>query len=407
MKREDIVSKLKQFPAAAAANALWKCRQSKQQYQALTRTYASPSVLTEPQQVTELGRRLWLTAGGDKQHAPLPFAGRLRVLYVGTDQQQDYSGIIQSLERLADVTVFEQKPGVYGQMWPRTQTAVESVREHNGRLLLEYIGAEPAIDLVIGQMWGLSMHWRALARLRDLGIPVVNIGMDDRHAFTGWKLADGDRGGTQGLIPYISLACTAAPECVQWYAAEGGQAIFWPEASDPNLFAVNAVEKAHDVCFVGANYGIRARMVQALEKSGVSVRTYGNGWSNGRISLEEMPELFAASKIVLGCGTIGYCSDFFALKMRDFDATMSGSMYVTHANPDLGCLFRKDAEIVTFKELSQLVEVVHHYLEAEDEREKIAAAGALRARREHSWDARFAMMFRYLFETQILSPAAK
>jgi hypothetical protein len=376
MMRENIVAWLKQFPLAADANARWKCRQSKQQYQALTRRYAAPSVLTEPQQ-------------GKRPH----------VLYVGTDKQQDYSGIIQALQRVADVTIFEQEPGVYGQLWPRIRAAADSVRTHNGERLLHYVqpGEGRGIDLVIGQMWGLSMHWRALAQVRERNIPIVNIGMDDRHAFVGWQLPDGAQGGTQGLIPYLSLSCTAAPECVKWYEAEGGAAIFWPEASDPSVFSAPTATKEHDVCFVGANYGIRAEMVQMLERAGIAVRTYGAGWSNGRISVEEMPKLFAASKIILGCGTIGYCRDFFALKMRDFDAAMAGSMYVTHANPDFAPLLREGVEIVTFKELPQLVEIVRHYLQAETEREQIAAAGAVRARREHTWDARFALMLHSLY----------
>lgn len=398
MNRENVVAWLKQFPPAADTNAWWKCRQSKQQYQALTRRYATPSVLTEPLQVAKLGSQLWQGAdSGQGQDGGQ--GGRPHVLYVGTDQQQDYSGIIQALQRSADVTIFEQEPGVYGQLWPRTPAATDAAREHNGQRLLHYVqsaGQARAIDLVIGQMWGLSMHWRSLAQVRELGIPIVNIAMDDRHAFVGRKLADGTQGGTQGLLPYLSLVCTAAPECVKWCEAEGTAAIFWPEASDPLVFDATPVAKEHDVCFVGANYGIRAQMVQMLERAGVTVRTYGNGWPNGRISVEQMPKLFAASKIVLGCGTIGYCHDFFALKMRDFDAAMSGSMYVTHANPDLAPLFREGAEIVTFKELPQLVEIVRHYLKAEAEREQIAAAGALRARREHSWDARFELMLERL-----------
>ena len=102
-----------------------------------------------------------------------------------------------------------------------------------------------------------------------------------------------------------------------------------------------------------------------------------------------MPRLFAQSKIVLGVGTIGNCRDFCALKMRDFDAPMSGSLYLTQANPDLTSLFEVGAEIVAYRTIEECVEIARQLLANPATREAIARRGLTRARRMHTWGHRF------------------
>ncbi len=88
---------------------------------------------------------------------------------------------------------------------------------------------------MIGQMWERTMSCDALNAIRDKGIPVVNISMDDRHTFRGSRKR-GSYGGTVGLIGAIDLACTAAKECCLWYQVEGCPALYFPEASDPEMY---------------------------------------------------------------------------------------------------------------------------------------------------------------------------
>ena len=389
---------LRRNRVASWANARLKCLQVRRQYQRLCRRYGSRSVISDGAAVAQLGHELW--QAGRRYGPPNPGARKPRVLFVGTDLQQDQSGTIQALDHLSELTLFEQEPGSYGQRWPTSTEDVESVRAHNAARLVHYLDSrEPSgrLDAIVGQMWGLSLHWRALTEARRRGIAVVNVSMDDRHAFMGRRLADGTHGGTLGLVPYVSLACTAAPECVRWYEAEGCRAMFLPEASDPEVFRPLNVSKTYDVCFVGANYGVRAQMVRALESSGVKVEAYGSGWPNGRLPAGEVPRLFASSRIVLGCGTVGHCAKFVALKLRDFDGPMSGSLYLTHENPDLRPLYEVGSEIGTFLDLEEMVVKVRHYLAHPDECETVARAGRARAIQDHTWLQRFRWVFHTLW----------
>jgi hypothetical protein len=278
---------------------------------------------------------------------------------------------------------------------------MEACREAN-RIALEteykLFAAKGSVSALIGQMWNFSVPASTLASIRASGVPVVNIAMDDRHSFHKAPLLDGTDGGIAGLIGAITLGATAAPECVSWYKHLGLPAIFFPEASDPVLFRPAKLPKAYDITFVGANYGFRRQVVAVLRRAGLSVTTYGSGWPEGRIETEAIPELFARSRIILGVGTILHCSDFTTLKLRDFDAPMSGSFYLTQENPDLGLVYNVGKEVETWRDLPQLVEKCRRYLADDAERERIAAAGRARAVAEHTWSCRFGVLLRQLEE---------
>ena len=319
----------------------------------------------------------------------------LNIFFLGTDEDQDRSGMLQALEGLGLVRYFTRADGSYGQNDPRPEPIR---REANAARLWKLVSDEAATghppDILIAQTWATLIDPTVFSRIRtQYGTLIVNIGMDDRHQFRGHRLGN-SWSGTLGLIGHIDLALTAAPECVEWYQKEGCPALYFPEASDPAIFhPMPDLPKIHDVSFVGACYGIRKDIVNALRKAGIKVSAFGNGWDGGRISTADVPKLFAQSKVVLGVGTIGHCRDFYALKMRDFDAPMSGSFYLTHDNPDLASLFERDREFATYRTADECVEIARHYLREDAIRETIAAAGCRRAVREHTWTRRFTELF--------------
>ncbi|HDY66975.1 MAG TPA: hypothetical protein ENH85_04175 [Candidatus Scalindua sp.] len=325
---------------------------------------------------------------------PRPLSkGNLRIFYIGAVPRQDYGGIIQGLQKFGQVIPFECEPGRYGQM-PRILT--KNRPKKNGQRLLEMVrksNKDGLVNVVIGQMWAHSMDPLSLRSVQEMGIITVNISMDDRHTFQERQKA-GHRLGTSGLIGSIDLACTAAKECCLWYQMEGCPSIYLPEASDPEIYRPGSDTKLYDVCFVGANYGIRSRIVKTIEKRGIKVTCYGVGWPNGPIDVKKLPNLFARSRIILGVGSIGHCTDFYSLKMRDFDGPMSGSLYITHNNPDLSDLYEIGKEIVTYRQPEECADKVVYYLHHPKEAISVGRAGRIRAEREHTWEKRFDKIFR-------------
>lgn len=376
---ERAKSALRKVPAAAAVNAAIRARATVAEYHALVAHYAAstPHAGPVPQVRTD--------------------ARRPRVLFIGTDESQDRSGFIQALERVSELTLFTRADGGYGHNDLR---APAIRRAANRDRLLEILGAMTTAgtppDIVLAQTWATLIDPVAFDAARRGGAVVVNLSLDDRHQFRGRREGFG-WSGTLGLVGHVDLALTAAPECVRWYEAEGCPALYFPEASDPDIFRpMPGLPKLHDVSFVGGCYGVRERTVRALRRAGVRVAAFGSGWEGGRIDNDGMVRLFVQSKVVLGVGTIGHCTDFFALKLRDFDAPMSGSAYLTHDNADLHGLYEVGREIATYRGIDECVDRARALLADDEARECMARAGRDRALREHTWDRRFGDLFRRL-----------
>lgn len=376
----------KQISWVSALNSRYKSTRLKQEYERTLAHYRQRNVPAP------------LESGLRGKTRSFGLGGKPRLFFLGTDELQDRSGILQALDRVGPVKYFTRSDGSYGQNYPGTE---EQRRKSNSERLqalfadLEKTGWIP--EILIAQTWAGYIDPRVLGDIKArYGTFMINIGMDDRHQYWGRKV-DGEWWGTRGLIPYIDLALTAAPECVEWYEKEGCPALFFPEASDPDIFhPMPELPKIYDVCFVGGRYGVREKIVSALRNAGINVTAYGFGWEGGRLETKDVPRLFAQSKIVLGVGTIGHCEDFYALKMRDFDGPMSGSCYVTHDNPDLRLVYKVGEEIVTYRSVDDCVDKVRWYLSHEDQRERVAQAGRARALADHTWEKRFNSLFEVL-----------
>jgi len=366
---------LRAIPLAASVNAAARARATLVEYRALERAYAGDHVAPA------------LPALRIEPRKP-------RVLFVGTDEAQDRSGFVQALDRLSELTLFTQADGRYGHNDHRAPALRRSANGRRLHVILDDLEARDLRpDIVLAQTWSTLLDPVSLDAARARGSLVINLSMDDRHQFRGRREPFG-WSGTLGLIGHLDLALTAAPECVRWYQAEGCPALYFPEASDPDIFKpMPDLGKVHQVSFVGGRYGIREQIVRALRRAGIEVSAFGSGWEGGRIDVPGMARLFAQSKIVLGVGTIGHCTDFHALKLRDFDAPMSGSCYLTHDNPDLHPLYDVGREIVTFSDMDACVEQARALLADEDRRESIGRAGRRRAQMDHTWDLRFRTLF--------------
>lgn len=370
---------LRSNPLLYAANAAWKCHVTRRQYR---------RTLDHYRKKTDPGPRL-------------PRLGELRagckpnIFFVGTDEQQDRSGTLQALARIGSLRWFTRADGSYGQNDPRSEAVRRRANADRLRELVTQAASEDCTpDILIAQTWATLIDPEVFDDIRKrYGTLIVNISMDDRHQYHGHRLGN-SWSGTYGLIGHIDLALTAAPECVAWYRKEGCPALYFPEASDPDIFhPMPSLPKIHDVSFVGGRYGIREKIVTALRRAGVRVSAYGSGWEGGRIAMEDVPRLFAQSRIVLGVGTIGHCGDFYSLKMRDFDGPMSGSLYLTHDNPDLANLYELDREIATYGSTEECIDKVRYYLREDAIREGMASAGRERAARDHAWSHRFGAVF--------------
>lgn len=333
---------------------------------------------------------------------PAPY-GKLRLFWVGANQSQDESGFLQALSRLCNVTVFTNREGKYGLLDINTAGSTvptyAEIRFANHKSLLEQIGqanANGGIDILLGQMWANIISKETLIKVQAMGIPVINIAMDDRLP-EHWATRDGVRLGSIGLCPGVDMVLTTCSDTCLWYGVEGCPALFWPLASDPVLFGPDdGAERKIDVLFIGNSYGIRSKIVTYLKEHSIKVNCYGGGWPNGPVNADQNIALSKQAKIILGIGTVGHCSDVYTLKLRDFDALMTGALYLTHRNPDLCRIFTEGEDIEYYESPQEAVAKISYYLRNSSERQNIGQMGRRKAIAHHSWDKRLSSTFQLL-----------
>lgn len=105
---------------------------------------------------------------------------------------------------------------------------------------------------------------------------------------------------------------------------------------------------------------------------------------------DEMNKAFKYSKININITLHGMMS---GVPLRCFDVVASGGFLLTNYQSDLEGLFEEDNEIVCYRSIDELLEKVDYYMKHEDERTKIAKAGFMRAKAEHSYEKRLLTIF--------------
>ncbi|MHB9003844.1 MAG: CgeB family protein [Coriobacteriia bacterium] len=219
------------------------------------------------------------------------------------------------------------------------------------------------------------------------------------------------------------------------YRRVGARPLYCQEAANPAVYHSVEVPRDVDVAFVGAAYGDRPSYVRTLADAGLPVRAYGLGWERlaaplsvgarvwrglgqvrrrieGRplhpprlpgsvvaspLTDSEMVTMFSRAKIVLGFSVVGQPGPrdpiIRQVRLRDFEAPMSGAFYMLEYVDEIEEFFEVDKEIVCFASRKELVDKARFYLAHPEEREAIRAAGHERALRDHTWQKRLSDAF--------------
>ncbi len=113
---------------------------------------------------------------------------------------------------------------------------------------------------------------------------------------------------------------------------------------------------------------------------------------------DELIKMYSRSEISLGfssCdGTHRSKERILQIRLRDFEAPMSGAFYMVEYQNELAEFFEPDKEIVCYRDKRDLAEKIKYYLKHDKERERIRAAGYQRAVADHTWQQRFQNVFK-------------
>lgn len=305
------------------------------------------------------------------------------------------NGLWPSFGRVADMRFFAysrlaQKHGI--------AAVTKEHREALGRAYLAEVDALMAQGPLQAVFFYADAEVMSPELFRELGrrrVWSVLMGLDDKHRY--WRRRHhGIEVGQERVAADADLYWTTWRTGADIIAAQGGTPWYAPEAADPEFHHPHDVERDLDVVFVGQRYGRRAALVDHLRKRGLKVNAYGRGWEGGHVSFEQSVELFSRAKVVLGLGDTGMMRGLQALKGRDFEAPMSGAVYLTSYNPELCDFWRIGEEILCWSSFENCEETLRWILPRADVQANIRAAALARARRDHTWEVRLREMFAVL-----------
>jgi tetratricopeptide (TPR) repeat protein len=182
----------------------------------------------------------------------------------------------------------------------------------------------------------------------------------------------------------FDLVLVAQKDWAPLFEGDGVPAHWLPWGVDETVFRERGLARRHDVCFIGtvdpANRPKRAAALAALRER-FEVVTFGERPAE-RLGWEEMAVELASSRIVFNESIMG------DLNFRVFEAMACGAFLLTERiGNGLTDLFTPGEHLDVY-DPDDLHEKVAHYLAAETERARIAAAGARLVHEHHTMGAR-------------------
>ncbi len=268
----------------------------------------------------------------------------------------------------------------------------------------------------------------------DLGIMTINWFCDDHWRFERYSRL---------WAPCFRWVVTTAESALSKYAKIGYYNVIKSQWAC-NSFSYRRMNLPHeyDVTFIGQPYGDRRKIIEQLRETGIHVRTWGQGWDSGRVSQDEMIQIFNTSRINLNL-TAAYGSNsddetavasrkrrpfqklldriLFAntratdhrpisvsdqpavsasaehsteqIKGRNFEVPGTGGFLLTQHAAHLEDYYELGKEVVNFHSTEEMIEKIRYYLTHEDERTAIAEAGYQRTLSNHTYQQRFNDIF--------------
>jgi len=168
-----------------------------------------------------------------------------------------------------------------------------------------------------------------------------------------------------------------------FFRREGANSFFITEGYNPKIFnpGKGVINKTIDVIFVGSISPKRKNYISFLKENDIYIVSFGPGWENESIYINELADKYRTAKIILNFtrGNIGF-SD------RVFHALGSKSLLISEYCNDFERFFKKGVHLEWFKSPEELLELVKFYLTNDTSREKIAEHGHKYVIKNFTWE---------------------
>jgi len=278
-------------------------------------------------------------------------------------------------------------------------------------------------DLIFFFLFKDEFYSETLKYLKDnLSIPTVAWMADDHWRFENYSKYNA------GL--YTSYVTTDENSLLKYKQNKIGNVFLSQWACNHFLFKPSIMKKNSKVTFVGMSYGARNKEIEYLNKgNNIKVECWGSGWSNDKLTTEEMINVFKSSSINLNFtkssnqknfknlvkvilrkdgdeykfNSFNQVKDNFKtflqkdtrqIKARIFEITGVAGFLLTETCEYLDKYFDIDKEIVTFENTEEAKKKINFYLKNEKLLNLISLNASKKILNEHTYEKRFTKIFK-------------
>lgn len=320
-----------------------------------------------------------------------------------------------------------------------SQQLLDEVRRHH---------AYRRLDLFVSYFYSLHVDPGAIEEIRKLDIVTVNFFCDAIHSFH--QVAE--------IVGAYDFCWVPERDAVPAYRRAGATPLHIQMAANPTFwYPVPRTGRTEPVVFAGSLYGNRPQLLASLLRKDVSVQIFAGSsvepyagsrnaplktrsvvalgrayahhfakygaastvrrvWRIGTkrvaqsaisrvtrpaVALEAMRDLYASSHVVLSFsqqyanGEPGGSLKSY-VKLRDFEVPMCRALYFPQYSEELADTYEIGREVVAWKTIDELAELISYYLSHPLMAEKVREAGYQRALADHTWERRYRQLFSYL-----------
>ena len=339
----------------------------------------------------------------------------MKVIYVGLKYDNYGSNKRTSFEYNNFYLTLKNMPGVELSDHFFDQIPEVGKKKFN-RDLLEKVKTEKP-DLVFVFTYTDELDIPTLQQIKELSTSIAWFA-DDYWRF--WNYS-------KHYAPHYTWVVTTYSKAAEWYQKAGFDNVLLSQwACDTNFYKPVDIKKDIDVSFVGQYKPPRGKVISALKRAGIKVEPFGSGWSNGKISQEDMFKIFSRSKINLNLnvrpgllsprviGRIFIKKSIDKVKidfhlLENLQAYFHFPILHTHARPfelsgckafvisgfseDIPVAYKENEEMVFYYSIPDLIDKIKYYLAHDTEREAVARAGYERTLKNHTYERRFKEIF--------------
>tara|TARA_B100000686_G_scaffold354570_1_gene465503 strand:+ start:2369 stop:4165 length:1797 start_codon:yes stop_codon:yes gene_type:complete len=267
-------------------------------------------------------------------------------------------------------------------------------------------------DFILG-MAQAPLRPATIERLKALDIPIAFWFVEDFRTLTYWKEVAGS------YDYFFSIQRDSFFDELEEVGVKNYY--YLPQACAPKVHAplnLKFEERSKfeaDLSFMGASYYNRRKAFPRLLD--FDFKVWGTGWQkdnsivrrlqndNERVSTEDCVKIYNSAKVNLNLHSstcheeINHNGDF--VNPRTFEIAACGGFQLVDERSELFELFDVGKEIVTYRSINELRELISYYLHNEKERKIIATNARARVLKDHTFETRLREMLLFIYQDKL------